>query len=249
MSRACLGKMMHFRYKWPEKWRFFTQKLKRSSRPPHHCVASMLNETGRSFARDRESIPRIPSRSFVSLTPVFSTENWLDMQSRRRPSGLLVTPLRFARVEVIAACVVPPPPTAFKPARLGQVAGSVSASQCQRSDSQRRRQSCGRAAGAAAAGEAAGSVHMYCGRSSSAATATLSAHASAARHRIILTVGSQTFLPPLSPIRYARFTICSFLVRECMRNRKGRRQAGLERVRMVRGLRPRSSGSARRSAT
>eukprot|EP01046_Picozoa_sp_COSAG06_P010402 COSAG06_NODE_567_length_14186_cov_3.587918_9_plen_217_part_00 len=74
----------------------------------------------------------------------------------------------------------------------------------------------GRAAGAAAAGEAAGSVHMYCGRSSSAATATLSAHASAARHRIIADyrLGLNTF-PPLSPIRYARFTICScsFLVR------------------------------------
>ena len=79
------------------------QKLNKSSRPPHHCVASMLKETGRSLASESDNINRTCSRSAVAFLS-WSTENWSDIHRRLRPSALLVTPLKFAIVEVIAAC-------------------------------------------------------------------------------------------------------------------------------------------------
>lgn len=93
------------------------QKLNRSSRPPHHCVASMLNETGRSFASERASISRTCSKSSVAFPPC-STENWSDIHRRLRPSALLVTPLKFAIVDVIAACEFLLPPMPFRPVQL-----------------------------------------------------------------------------------------------------------------------------------
>ena len=67
LSRACLGQMMHFIYKWREKWRSFTQLLK-----------NQLPSTSTSMRRESSKPQRRAGR--IEFQTVDATEDAADRQ-------------------------------------------------------------------------------------------------------------------------------------------------------------------------